>query len=239
MPKNPMYFEPGSTKHGVMVNPEPEPYNPEPTAPSFVEGSGEEGLAHYGSTAISPAPGGLVAKIFETLRMVGHNMPEAGWSTQSDLAPMAEWFDQAMPDNMLGRGLSFLNPFPTTRGEEFSRLAEAAAGAMTGVGQGMAKKAAGRLNMQGFDEAIEKSARIGNLDEISAKVRDVPPNTAALDAQYPRASPQGRGDWRYGASPQSRTPGPNPLDKEYYVPLQQLGGRAKRAFADALAQLVD
>jgi hypothetical protein len=222
-----MYFEPGSTKHGVMVNPEPNPYNPEPTAPSFVEGSGEEGLAHYGSTAISPAPGGLVAKIFESLRMMGQDMPESGWATQSDLSPMSDWWDQSMGS------LSFLNPFPQNRGEEFSRLADAATGAIAGAGQSFAKKAAGRMNMQGFDEAIGKSARIGNLDEISAKVRGTPPNTAALDAKYPRASPQGVGDWRYGARR------PNPLEQEYYVPLQQLGGRAKKAFADALAQLVD
>lgn len=201
--------------------------------------SDELKLAHDGAAKMMPQNRSLFGSIGETIRLLRHDMPEAGWETQSDFTPMAEYVDDTLPG-----ALSWMNPFPRTRGEEFGMGAEAVAGAGAGAGFAKAAKGAGRLNLQELGEGltrgadnldelsqgIARSARLGNLDDISKMTR------GKTQIPKPPSMPQGRqGRYGYGGGRKPKSP----LERNVEVPLNQLGGQGKQAIIDALRQLVD
>ena len=232
----------------------------------------EQILAKEGAAKMMPQNRSLFGSIGETIRLLRHDMPEAGWETQSDFTPMAEYTDDILPG-----ALSWMNPFPRTRGEEFGMGAEAVAGAGAGAGFAKAAKGAGRLNLDELgeglirgadnldelthglkrdwlddmtrrywepirkrqlgarnlnelDEGIARSARLGNLDDISKMTR------GKTQIPKPAQMPPGRvGRYGYGGGRKPK----GPLDRDVEVPLNQLGGKGKQAIIDALRQLVD
>ena len=196
----------------------------------------EDTLAREAAARISPQKKGLWNAVAETWRLLGHDMPEAGWETQSDLTPLSEWADETMGP------FSFLNPIPKTRGDEFYGLANLASSGLGGAGLAkVGKTLKGYKNLDELTEGLERGAR--NLDELEEGLLSQVTRPGQLDEisrmtrgkTYIPPKPKGRvGRYGYGGGRRK----PSPLERDVEVPLGQLGGEGKEALAETLRQLL-